>query len=163
MDVLGIDIGGVIIDRVNEGTDTSFFSENYLESSPTPDVFESLARLVDQKFGDQVFLVSKASKPTQKKTLEWLDHNRFAELTGITLDHVRFCLKRSDKAPIAAELGLTHFIDDKLEVLSYLTTAQHQYLYRPLPKEVRRYAHHLDRVTVVKDWKALADSILLPA
>ena len=27
--ILGIDIGGVIIDRVNENTDTSFFSGNY--------------------------------------------------------------------------------------------------------------------------------------
>ena len=30
MERIGIDIGGVIIDRANDGTDTSFFSNNYL-------------------------------------------------------------------------------------------------------------------------------------
>ena len=29
-EVLGVDIGGVIIDRINDWTDTSFFGENYL-------------------------------------------------------------------------------------------------------------------------------------
>lgn len=163
MDVLGVDIGGVIIDRVNEGTDTSLFGDKYLASTPTPDVFESLARLVDRKFGDQVYLVSKASEPTQNKSLEWLAHHHFAERTGISLDRVRFCLKRPDKAPIAAELGLTHFVDDTLEVLGYLSTVPNLYLYRPMAKEVRRHSHYLDRVTVVQDWKTIADSILLPA
>jgi len=39
-EVLGVDIGGVIIDRINDGTDTSFFGDNYLRTtaySSTPE------------------------------------------------------------------------------------------------------------------------------
>ena len=33
---LGVDIGGVIIDRANDRTDTSFFGGNYLETTAVP-------------------------------------------------------------------------------------------------------------------------------
>ncbi len=163
MDVLGIDIGGVIIDRANDGTDTSFFSDNYLATNPTPGVFDALARLVSEKFGDHVYVVSKCAQRTQDKSLGWLAHSRFSERTGISLDRVRFCRERSGKAPIAEELGLTHFVDDKLEILSYLTTVPHLYLYRPQGKEVQRYRRHLHLVREVNDWRTLADSILQSA
>jgi len=35
-EVLGVDIGGVIMDKANDSTDTSFFSENFLETTATP-------------------------------------------------------------------------------------------------------------------------------
>lgn len=163
MDVLGIDIGGVIIDRVNDGSDTSFFGDNYLATAPTPSVFDALARLVSDKFGDHAYVVSKCGQRTQIKSLEWLEHHRFSERTGISLDRVRFCRERSGKAPIAAELGISHFVDDKLEVLGYLTTVPNLYLYRPVAKEVHRFRQHLQRVSVVQDWPTIADSILLTA
>ncbi|HJZ19149.1 MAG TPA: hypothetical protein VJ208_03525 [Candidatus Nanoarchaeia archaeon] len=38
--ILGVDIGGVIIDRVrNDGTDTAFKSKRYLETTAIPGVF----------------------------------------------------------------------------------------------------------------------------
>lgn len=46
MDTLGVDIGGVIINRVNDDTDTSFFGDNYLATTATPGVFWALAQLV---------------------------------------------------------------------------------------------------------------------
>ena len=163
MDVLGVDIGGVIIDRVNDGTDTSFFGDNYLATTPTPGVFDALARLASEKFGDHAYVVSKCGQRTQDKSLEWLAHHRFSERTGISLERVRFCRERSGKAPIAEELGLTHFVDDKLEVLSYLTTVPHLYLYRPQAKEVQRYRRHLHHVHQMQEWRTIADSILLAA
>ena len=163
MDVLGIDIGGVIIDRVNDNTDTSFFGDNYLATTPTPGVFEALARLVNEKFGEHVYVVSKCGQRTQDKSLEWLAHHHFTERTGISLEHLRFCRERSGKAPIAADLGITHFVDDKLEVLSFLTMVPNLYLYRPQAKEVQRYLCHLHLVREMQEWGTIADSILQPA
>ena len=40
--------------------------------------------------------------------------------TGVPRDHVRFCRKRHEKADHAKEIGLTHFIDDRLDVLEHL-------------------------------------------
>ncbi len=68
-EVLGVDIGGVIIDRINDRTDTSFFSENYLQTTAVPGVVESLRRLVEKRLGEDVYLVSKCGPKVEAKSL----------------------------------------------------------------------------------------------
>ena len=160
MDAIGVDVGGVIIDRVNDGTDTSFFSDNYLKTTAVPGALDTLTRLVKERFGDQVFIVSKCGKRTEEKTLHWFRHNRFFEQTGISQHNVRFCRTREGKAPICNELGITHFVDDRLEVLSYLTMVPHQFLFQADPKEVRRFEKHLARATQVNTWEQIAEMLL---
>jgi hypothetical protein len=159
---LGVDIGGVVIDRVNDGTDTSFFGDNHLATTAVPGAFEALTRLVAEKFGDRVHLVSKCGRSVQAKSLEWLAHHDFYARAGVDPGHVRFCRRRPGKAAIAAELGLTHFIDDRLEVLGYLETVDHLYLFRPQAEEVRRNRRHLHRVRVVHAWDEVVQAILSP-
>ncbi|MDP3770860.1 MAG: hypothetical protein Q8R16_01000, partial [bacterium] len=77
------------------------------------------------------------------------------ERTGIGRDHVRFCRERHEKAGICEELGITHFVDDRLEVLGNLTTVGTLYLFQPRPNEVRRFAHFLDRVRQVNAWQEI--------
>jgi len=48
------------------------------------------------------------------------DHWQFWTATGVAPDHLRFCLERRDKALHCHELGVTHFIDDRLDVLEHL-------------------------------------------
>ena len=161
MDILGVDIGGVIIGQGNDSNDTSFFSDNFLATPAMPGVFAELARLVDTKFGDQVYLVSKCRKRVQDRSLAWLQHRRFFELTGISPDNVRFCRKRPRKAAIARKLRLTHFVDDRLEVLGYLdTVVENLYLFRPKPDEIQRHRQHLPRVRIVQSWTDLSTAIL---
>jgi len=125
--ILGIDVGGVIIDKANDDTDTSFFSDNFLNTKCTPGMFNAVETLV-ARFKGRAYIVSKCGPKIQQKTLRWLDHHHFYGRTGFRHGNTRFCLKREQKAPICAELGITHFIDDKLEVLSYLTTVSDRYL-----------------------------------
>ena len=42
---LGVDVGGVLIDRVAEGSDTSFFGDRPLETPAVPDAVGTIARL----------------------------------------------------------------------------------------------------------------------
>lgn len=56
-EVLGVDIGGVVIDRVNDNTDTSFFGNNYLKTTAVPDVFAVLQRLATGRFAGNLHLV----------------------------------------------------------------------------------------------------------
>ncbi len=150
--VLGIDIGGVIIDKTNDQTDTSFFSDNFLKTTASPHVFEVLATLVERRFGHNTHIVSKCGRKVQEKSLLWLAHHDFYRRTGIPEGNVHFCRERSEKAPICEKLGVTHFIDDKLEVLSYLTTVKNKYLFQTHPKEVRRYQCFLGKVYQVNSW-----------
>lgn len=154
-ETLGVDIGGVIIDRINNGTDTSFFSDNYLQTTAVPGVFDALRQLVEKRFSDKVFLVSKCGQRVQDKTLHWLDHHRFYDLTGIGREHVHFCRERHEKAGICEELGITHFIDDRLEVLGNLTTVGTLYLFQPRLDEVRQFARFLNRVKQVNSWQEI--------
>lgn len=120
MDALGIDIGRVIIGPTIGGVeDTSFIgrtAQEALLSPPAPGAFAAVAQLM-RRFDGRVWLVSKCGPSVQRKTLLWLDHWRFHEETALPRPHVRFCRERPEKAEHARQLGLTHFIDDRLDVL----------------------------------------------
>lgn len=154
----GVDIGGVLIGRENDNTDTSFFGRNYLLTTEVPDAFDSLRKLTDSGF--EIFLVSKCGESTEKRTLEWLDHHNFYERTGVQRDRVHFCRERAQKAGISDALGLTHFIDDRLEVLSYLENVKQLFLINENPKEVRKHARFLPKVKRVATWREVTESLL---
>jgi hypothetical protein len=121
---LGIDIGRVLIAPDAAGTkgDTSFIGgslQDALNTPPYEGMFDVVPELVEL-FDGQVWLVSKAGPRMQEKTRLWLLHHRFFERTGIAPDRLRFCLERPQKADHCKELGITHFIDDRLDVLECL-------------------------------------------
>ncbi|GAA4570717.1 hypothetical protein GCM10023176_29910 [Micromonospora coerulea] len=93
------------------------------------------------------------------RTRHWLAHHDFHRRTGIGPERLRFCRTRPEKGPIAARLGLTHFVDDRLEVLGYLDTVGHRYLFRPRPDEVTAHAAHLAGVHRVESWPELAATL----
>ncbi|MGC5019570.1 hypothetical protein [Micromonospora sp. DT47] len=154
---LGVDVGGVIIER-SEGTDdTSFFGPNYLRTPPVAGVFEALAELVPRF--DEAYVVSKCEEPTERRTREWLAHHDFHARTGIGPERLHFCRTRPEKGPIAAQLGLTHFVDDRLEVLGHLDTVPYRYLFRPRQDEVDAYAAQLAGVRRVESWPELVAAL----
>lgn len=118
---IGIDIGGVIIDRNrNDNSDTSLFGTNYLNAFAVSGALEAISVINKKMFPNETYIISKCGAAIEKKSREWLRHNGFYTMTSVAEDHVYFCRERADKAPIARKLGLTHFIDDKYEVLGYM-------------------------------------------
>ncbi|GAA0504606.1 hypothetical protein Ade02nite_70390 [Paractinoplanes deccanensis] len=149
---LGVDIGRVIIDGgAPSGADTQFFTGDTARMLATPAVpgaFATLARLVP--LFDQVWLISKCGERVQRRTRLWLDHHDFAARTGIPREHLRFCLRRPDKATHCAELGITHFVDDKPDVHRALRgIVAHRYLFGP------QRADPPAGVTATRDWAEL--------
>jgi hypothetical protein len=155
---LGVDIGRVIIGGgvVPGSSDTQFFhgdTARMLATPAIPGAFDTLARLVP-RFG-QVWLVSKCGERVQRRTRQWLDHHDFAARTGIPRDHLRFCLKRPDKAIHCAELRITHFVDDKLDVHRALRgVVPHRYLFGPQPTPAPAWVEH------TADWAAVETAIV---
>lgn len=149
---LGIDIGKVIMEPIRGGkADTAFLSgslERAMETPPAPGAFDGVRTLVEA-FAGQAWLVSKAGPNVQAKTRRWLRHWDFFAATGLAPKHLRFCLRREDKAGHAKQLKLTHFIDDRLDVLEHLRgIVPHLYLFGEQP----RLKHIPDWVTPVADW-----------
>ncbi len=156
--VIGIDIGGVIISRSNDNTDTSFFGNNFLKTPAVDGAFDSIAKLA--KAGLEVHLVSKCGANVEQKTRLWLAHHEFYQFTKVYESNVHFCRERKDKAEICRKLGVTHFVDDRLEVLSYLDSVGHLYLFNAVEEEVQKHSRHLPGVTRVEKWDELATLIL---
>jgi hypothetical protein len=127
--VLGVDVGGVIVTLAGRDEDTSFFGTRPLETPAVAGVFEALAALCTQPFGGRVHVVSKAGPKVAANTRAWLAHHRFFERTGVAAANLHFVRERRDKAPVCERLQVTHFVDDRLDVLGHLTTVDHRYLF----------------------------------
>jgi hypothetical protein len=133
---LGIDIGRVLIapDTQNSKPDTSFIGGSMTDALATPPyegMFDVVPSLV-QKFDGKVWLISKAGPRMQDKTRCWLRHHNFYARTGINEDNLRFCLERPQKADHCEALGITHFIDDRTDVLHHLKhVVASRYLFGP--------------------------------
>lgn len=91
--------------------------------------------------------MSKGGINVERKTREWLDYHRFFDETGVNDKHVHYCRTREGKAPICAELSITHFIDDRLEGPSYLAGLKQRILFLPREHEIRAFARHLPNVS----------------
>jgi hypothetical protein len=122
--LIGIDIGRVLMcPAADEGRpDTSFLDSKddvALQIPPAPHALDVIAELVRRCDG-RVWLVSKAGDRIEALTRRWLQTQDFFVKSGMDPEHVRFCRKRPDKRSHAIDLGLTHFIDDRSDVLVHL-------------------------------------------
>jgi hypothetical protein len=137
---IGIDIGRVIIGGGEQpGADTQFLDGDDQRAMQTPAIegsFATIAELV-RLFEGRVWLVSKAGTRVQDRTRRWLDVKRFFDTTGVKRTNLRFCRERPQKADHARELALTHFIDDRVDVLEALRgTVERLLLFGPQRRPV---------------------------
>ena len=158
---LGIDIGKVLMAPIQGGrADTSFLSGTFEDAMRTPSAPHALACVgrVMKRFGpSNVHLVSKAGPGVQNKTWHWLRHHDVYGQTGLAPSRVWFCLERHQKRGHCERLGITHFIDDRLDVLVHLRGVV-PYLY--LFGEQRRGQAAPSWVQPVSDWPAATARIL---
>lgn len=120
--VLGIDIGRVIIAPSDGRGDTSFLNGDEAMAMQTPQnegAFEAIARLTEA-FEGRVWVVSKCGPRIAARSRRWLAHHDFHRRTGVGADRLRFCRKRHEKRGHCEELGVTHFVDDRLDVHGHL-------------------------------------------
>ena len=147
-DVLGVDLGGVTMSR--EKNEAGIYL-------PILGSFGALSRLRDH-FRGNVVIVSRVNDNEQARgILESLSRQDFFSFTGIARTAIHFCIKREEKAPICVRLGVTHFIDDRLEVLYHLHRAgiKNLYLFQGRKEEysVAPYNSILGEVTRVESWQ----------
>jgi hypothetical protein len=91
---------------------------------------------------------------------DWLEEHGLLASTGLPAANVRFCRSRSEKAPICADLGLTHIVDDRVEVLnSMATVVQQRFLFRPDQVEVRAHGGIPDFIHVSDSWVELVQQV----
>src|ERR1700691_2650470 len=150
--VLGVDFGGVINDGSAHpsGDDTTFLSGTLADAMETPVMAGAVdaIRRLSTLFGGRVWIISKCGPRIQDRTEQWLVHHEFFTRTGVNPSQVRFCRQRPEKAIHCAELGVTHFVDDRADVLGHLLgIVDHLFLFGTKP------ASNTNRsFVVVKSW-----------
>ena len=153
-EVLGVDIGSVIISKT--------WNHGFLP--PLENAFSVLKRLKNERFKGNVFIVSQQQPSMSTVVLLWLWYHNFYKATGIKTNDIHFCRRRIDKAGICKKLGITHFIDDRSEVLAYLHDVQIKNLYLFEPKgnyvETELNRHILPFVKQIVSWKEIEKELL---
>lgn len=154
---LGIDIGHVIVAGPrNRNEDTGFFDGDEAALLATPEMpgaFEAIGRLV-LLFEAEVWLISKCGPRIQERTLRWLDGHNFWRDALMLPRCARFCRRRPEKRDICLELGVTHFVDDRADVLQAMSdVVPNRYLFGPQQQAAPA------GITAVLDWAAAERAI----
>jgi len=109
---IGIDIGNVIIG--GGGEDTSFFSDNYVNTPEVEGARDSLVAL--KQGGHELHVISKCGPSVELKSVVWLENYNY--FPWIFLERrLNFVRKRELKAPMAQALELDIFIDDRQDII----------------------------------------------
>ncbi len=161
-DVLGIDVGGVILDFIPHfDTPLSFRDGNYLETPVVKDAIESISKLNASRFSQKIFLVSKHGPDGPGRILEWLRHQDFFSKTGIPETHFYPCAERHEKATIVEKLGITHFVDDRAEVLGHMIgQVPNLYLFQSLDENPDHFKEILPKLHFVQTWEELLKELM---
>ncbi len=154
--IIGIDVGGVILNFIPYlGTDKHFGGGNYLETPEVPDSIEFVKELYETHDGN-VYLVSKHKAGGPNRILEWLHHRDFFNRTGMPESHFYPCKERHEKAPIIKSLGITHFVDDRAEILeSIIDIVPNLYWFQALGENKEDYKQVSSNFTFVENWNEL--------
>lgn len=152
----GIDFGGVICSsgNSNNNNEDTMFSENYLNTPKIEGSFEIITNLIKKYGSAHVFIISKAYPNMQRKTINWLKHNKFPEITGFDMNNVHFCLRRDEKGGLCSRLKITHFIDDKIECLNSLpNSVNFAFLFPSTMKSNQKRYRKIIELNNVNPWK----------
>ena len=116
-----------------------------------PEAFSFLKLLNSTtRFDGRVHLVSKCGPVVEERTRSWLIRTNFHRETEIGMDKLHFVRERADKAVICKRLGVTHFVDDRIDVLAKMDSVSHRFLFRrEMPLQVPPWVVH------VRSWEDL--------
>jgi hypothetical protein len=142
---LGIDLGWTIVGNRDTG-DRYELAHNAFE----------VIKAIKPYFND-VYIISKVNSEQKERSLKWIKDVDFFNSTGISPNNLYYCFERRDKAIFVRGLGITHFIDDKAEVLSHLDKDVAKVLFNPNEDDLTKYKNKLFNTWVTKDWLEIAN------
>lgn len=145
---LGLDFGGVI-------------SQGHTVDDLMPGVIDGV-KLV-RSFFKEMFIVSRVDNvDSLNRVLQYMNDRQLWSQLGIPSDNIRFCIRRCDKAPICRDIGITHFVDDHTEVLTYMGSVPHRYALGTKPEELTVFPAE-NGIQLCNTWPEIASLIYMDA
>jgi len=135
--ILGIDLGNTIIKN----------------RQVLPDAFRVIRRLIDERFGVNVHIVSRVNPEQEIRARAFVTSEHFKSQLSIPLSRVHFCRERREKGPICKRIGITHFIDDRPEIMAVMPpSVVRKILFDPDETDLRQFASRLGDFNVAHSW-----------
>lgn len=154
----GTDIGGVL--AAHATLELLEQPGGHLAVPEIEGAFDAVRQLRQEKFGNEAYVISMCDEEIEVRSREWLTHTGFVERTGIEWDRIIYCRTFAEKAQIAGRIGLTHFVDDRLEVMGGFNNGERLYLFQPNMRERAQFSQHLHKVLEVQSWREIVADIL---
>jgi hypothetical protein len=105
--------------------------------------------------------VYNASDIADQKIISWLKAHNFFDQTDIPPERVKRTINGRNKLSVCEFYQATHFVDDRLEVLSQLVgSVRKLYLFRPQKHEVEQYKNFLVHVQQITSWDQIVQLLL---
>ncbi len=147
IEILGIDLGYTILDNPNK--------------KEFPESFRVIRRLAAERFGNRIYIVSKVTPEQEVRARNWIESPSFQKGTGIPIKRAHFCQERREKGTICAQLGITHFIDDRPEVMNFMPESViHRILFRPRSEDLEQFAHIISNMDKANSWLDIEQMLL---
>ncbi len=144
-EIIGIDLGNTLIRR----------------REVMPHAFRVVRRLIEERFGENTHIVSRVSPEQEIRARAFVTGSEFQSNLGIPIERVHFCRERHEKGPICHRIGITHFIDDRPEVMVHMPTiVTHRILFNPNPDDLAKVKDQLGAILQVKDWLEVESFLL---
>jgi hypothetical protein len=146
IEILGIDLGNTIIKH----------------RQVLPDAFRVIRRLIDERFGKNVHIVSRVTPEQEIRARAFVTNEQFQRELGIPLERVHFCRERHEKGPICEKIQATHFIDDRPEVMAHMPkTLARPILFDPTSEDIEAFPFDIKKIPIVRTWREV-ETLLLP-
>src|SRR3989344_5110604 len=153
-EMLGVDLNGPIVQRIEPFRFTNLPGDRLCPTQLIEGSVEAL-RTLRHRF-PKIYVVSICLPRHVRLSRFFLQEADFYRKTGICYDDVHYCWGTGSKGPVCESLGVTHFIDDRLAVLSSLETVANRYLFGGRQYEIDRCPDHgelLKEVQRVESWQ----------
>lgn len=147
---IGIDINGVL----SNNKVPHYTVGNCSVFSVMKDAIRVVKKIVETYGAENIYIISRVrTHHLSMVTGIWLEHHDILKKTNILLDNIYICYQLKDKAKLAAKLKLTHFIDDRLEVLDYFPEKINLIAFQPTKNAIKKYPDVAARSAIVNSWK----------
>ncbi|MBI4280731.1 hypothetical protein HY628_00875 [Candidatus Uhrbacteria bacterium] len=158
---LGIDFGGVIRRATSDDeSEETVDGWSFRKTPPVAGAFEGIRCLVQEVFGTRIWIVSRCRSDVTRWIRVWFREKGFFAFTGVPPDHFLTCRERPHKAVLCRDLGLTDFVDNRLEVLLHMAgQVPHLYLFDPDTREMNLFSEASVSIRRIEDWRSLVGAI----
>ena len=155
--ILGVDLGNTIV-RAQRRSDLEPGAARPLPVA-YPDALETLYDL--GALVKEIHIVSRVTPEQKVRALQWLEASDFYTKTNIPKTRVHFCAERHEKAGICKPLGITHFIDDRPEVLAHMHGVI-KIAFDPHPSDFKKFEKENPDTLIVSNWQDVRRYFKLP-